>query len=142
MVATEFISKGRPRVAGGGQGGVHHLGQQGTRANSPKDSGAAPWQILDVILFWRFPLTPDEFLHGARSIGKLISLAFLAYVERPKNSTYATWVTVLVCAAPEFRIWIEVGVDDDLKFDVGNVMGVSTTVMSSSTRLTQSWVTT
>ena len=29
-----------PRVAGGGQGGVHHLGQHGTRANSPKDSVA------------------------------------------------------------------------------------------------------
>ena len=34
--------KGGPRVAGGGQGGIHQLGQHGTRANSQKDGGAAP----------------------------------------------------------------------------------------------------
>ena len=89
---------------------------------------------LDVILFWQFPLTLDEFLHGDGSIRSLISLAFHSYVECPKRSTYATWATILVCAAPNFRIWIEVGVDDDLKLDEGNVMGVSTTVLSSSVK--------
>jgi hypothetical protein len=31
--------------------------QYDTRANGRKDSGAAPLQIVDVLLFWRFPLT-------------------------------------------------------------------------------------
>ena len=56
--------KGCPRVAGGGQGGVHHLShldRQGTWDNSPKDGGAAPWQILDVTFFQQLPLNPNEF---------------------------------------------------------------------------------
>jgi len=37
--------------------------------NGPKDGDAAPWQILDVNLFWRFLLILKEFWRETTSIG-------------------------------------------------------------------------
>jgi hypothetical protein len=37
-------------------------------------------------LFQRFSLILDEFLYGTNCIGKIISLAFFIYVERPKQA--------------------------------------------------------
>ena len=102
--------KGHPRVAGGGQGGVHHLGhlaRHGTCDNSPKDGGAAPWQILDVTLLRRFPLTPNEFRPEASTIGSSLKLSFHSYKERPKQTPYATWTSFLVRAAPGLRGGLE-----------------------------------
>jgi hypothetical protein len=54
-----------------------------------KNGGIAPRQILDVQLFWRFMLIPDEFGHGTSSIGKNISLPFHRTQECPNWMSYA-----------------------------------------------------
>jgi hypothetical protein len=48
-----------------------------------KKGGAAPRQILDVQLFRRFLLIPDEFRHSTSSIGKVVSLPFQGVQKRP-----------------------------------------------------------
>ena len=45
----------------------------------------------------------DEFGPQTRAIGKVFSLAFRAYLERPNPSPYATWPSVLVRAVPRVR---------------------------------------
>ena len=50
----------------------------------------------------------DEFGPQTRAIGKVFSLAFRAYLERPNPSPYATWASVLVLTAHGFRIRLEV----------------------------------
>jgi hypothetical protein len=44
---------------------------------------AAPWQILDVNLFRRFPLTQNEFWHETGAIGSSMKIFFQPYIERP-----------------------------------------------------------
>jgi hypothetical protein len=61
--AAEYIWRdivlglGRPRV---------ERPQLGRKAHQTSD--AAPWQILDINLFLRFPLTQDKFLHETGAI--------------------------------------------------------------------------
>ena len=74
---------------------------QGPKA---QDGGATPKQFLEVDLFELFPLTPDEFDYETDAIGKIISLAFHPYKERPHPSPYAAWATVLVQPVPGIRI--------------------------------------
>ena len=81
-----------------------HLAQHDTLDNSPKkDSGAAPWQILDVTLFQQFSLTSNEFEPETDVIGSSFKLSFHPYNERPKRTLYATWASFLVWAAPGLR---------------------------------------
>jgi hypothetical protein len=62
-VAAEYVWRdvvqglGRPRVG---------RPQLGPKAHQTSD--AAPWQILDVNLFQRFPLTQEEFWHEIGTI--------------------------------------------------------------------------
>jgi hypothetical protein len=53
-----------------------------------KNNGTAPRQILDIQLFHRFPLIPDEFGHGTSSIGTFISLYFQGVQEHPNWISY------------------------------------------------------
>jgi hypothetical protein len=48
-------------------------------------------------------MTPDEFGPPTKTIGKVFSLAFHTYQERPNLASYATWATVLVLTAPGLR---------------------------------------
>src|SRR5581483_10067175 len=105
MRATEFIEG-----LGGGQGGGR-ITLECTRPLGPKTSVAAPWQILDVILFRRFPSTPSEFWHETTWVGKLISLSFQRYIERPKRSPYVAWASVLMRPTPAVRTRLEVELD-------------------------------
>jgi hypothetical protein len=92
--STEYIWRdvvlglGRPRV---------RCPQLGPKARQTGD--AAPWQILDVNLFRRFPLTQDEFWHDTSAIGSTMKLSFQPYIECP-TSPYATWASVLLHTAP------------------------------------------
>ena len=84
-----------------------HLARHGTWDNSPKDGGAAPWQILDVTLFRLFPLTPNEFWPETASIGSFLKLSFHPYKELPKRTPYETRASFLVRAAPGLRGGLE-----------------------------------
>ena len=100
MAATEFIS----------YGSIHHLGhlaRHNTSDNSPKDGGAAPWQILDVTFFQKLPLNPNEFGPKTSVIGSSSKLSFYPYKEHPKRTPYATWASFLVRAAPGLRGGLE-----------------------------------
>jgi hypothetical protein len=65
------------------------MGSTKYMAQKLKYGDAAPRQILNVNLFHRFPMTPDEFCHETSAIGKVIFLAFHAYKERPNPSPSA-----------------------------------------------------
>jgi hypothetical protein len=75
--------------------------QLGPKAHQTGD--AAPWQVLDVNLFRRFPLTPDEFWHETSAIVSFMKLCFQPNIERPKPTLYATWASVLLRTAPGLR---------------------------------------
>jgi hypothetical protein len=75
----------------------------GLRPNQTVD--AALWQILDVNLFRRFPLTQNEFWHETGAIGSSMILCFQPYIERPKPTPYATWA--LLRTAPGLRTGLE-----------------------------------
>jgi hypothetical protein len=100
--ATEYIW--RDFVLGLGRPRVGHP-QLGPKAHQTGD--AAPWQILDVNLFRRFPLTQDEFWHETSSIGSSMKLFFQPYIKRPKPTLYATWASVLLRTAPGLRTGLE-----------------------------------
>jgi hypothetical protein len=103
MVASaEYIW--RDVVLGLGRPRVGHP-QLGPKAHQTGD--AAPWQIPDVNLFRRFPLTQDEFWHETSVIGSSMKLCFQPYIERPKPTRYATWASVLLRNAPRFRTRLE-----------------------------------
>ena len=74
----------------------------------PKNSDAAPGQILDVNFLGRFPTTPDEFGPVTGAIGRLLELSFQPYNVWPNPSPYATEAPVLVQTAPGFRNGLEV----------------------------------
>jgi hypothetical protein len=105
-------------------------------ANSPKGIGAAPWQILDVNLFRKFPLTQDEFWHEIGAIGSSMKLCFQPCIERPKPTPYATWESVLLCTAhglrtgPELKLLLastsgtRTGSTLDLLLDMENLVGL------------------
>jgi hypothetical protein len=73
--AAEYIWRdvvlglGRPRVG---------RPQLGPKAH--QNSDATPWQILDVNLFQRFPLTQDEFWHETSAIGSSMKVCFQPYI--------------------------------------------------------------
>jgi hypothetical protein len=79
--------------------------QLGSKAHQTGD--AAPWQILDINLFRRFPLTQDEFWHETGVIGSSVKLCFQPYIERPKRTLYATWTSVLLRTTPVLRTGLE-----------------------------------
>ena len=72
-----------------------------------KTGDAALWQILDVNLFRRFPLTQDEFWHETGAIGSSMKFRFQPYIERPKPTSYAIWASFLLHAAPGLRTGLE-----------------------------------
>jgi hypothetical protein len=90
------LGLGRPRVG---------RPQLGPKAHQTDD--AAPWQILDVKLFRRFPLTQDKVWHETGAIGSSMKLCFQPYIERPKLTPYATWASVLLRTAPGLRTGLE-----------------------------------
>jgi hypothetical protein len=100
--AAEYIWRdivlglGRPRVG---------RPQLGPKAHQIGD--AAPWQILDVNLFQRFPLTQNEFWHATSAIGSSMKFCFQPYIKRPKPTPYATRASVLLRTAPGFRTGLE-----------------------------------
>ena len=61
------------------------------------------WQIMVVLLFRQFLSTPSESGRDSSCIGKLISLAFHAYLERPKRSPYVAWASIFVRPLPAVR---------------------------------------
>jgi hypothetical protein len=71
------LGLGRPKV-----------GRPQLRPKAYQAGNAAPWQILDVNLFRRFPLTQDEFWHETGAIGSPMKLCFQPYIERPKPTPY------------------------------------------------------
>ena len=79
--------------------------QLGLKAHQTGD--ATPWQILDVNLFRRFPLTQDDFRHETGAIGSSMKFRFQPYKERPKPTSYATWASILVRTAPGLRTGLE-----------------------------------
>jgi hypothetical protein len=79
--------------------------QLGPKAHQTGD--AAPWQILDVNLFRRFPLTQDEFWHETGAIGSSMKLCFQPYIEYPKPTPYATLASILLRTAPGLRTGLE-----------------------------------
>jgi hypothetical protein len=108
--------------------------QLGPKAHQIGD--AAPWQILDVNLFRRFPLTHDEFRHETGAIGSSMKFCFQPYIEHTKPSPYATWASVLVRTAPGLRTGLELelllastsgtrtGSILDLLLDLENLIGL------------------
>jgi hypothetical protein len=93
---------GRPTVGGDQGWGAPNLGLRPNQTVS-----AVLWQILDVNLFRRFPLTRDEFWHKTGAIGSSIKFCFQPYIERPKPTPYATWASVLLRTAPGLRTGLE-----------------------------------
>jgi hypothetical protein len=93
---------GRPRVGGDQGWGAPNLGLRPNQSVS-----AALWQILDVNLFRRFPLTRDEFWHKTGDIRRFMKFFFQPYIERPKLTPYATWASVLLRTAPGLRTGLE-----------------------------------
>jgi len=73
------------------------------KAQRPKYDVASPRQILDVNLFGRFPLTPDEFEPDTGAIGSVLKLSFHPSIVRPNPTPYATWASVLVRAVSGVR---------------------------------------
>jgi hypothetical protein len=72
-----------------------------------KNGDATPRQILDVQLFRRSPLTPDEFGHGTSSIEKVISFPFDGVQEHPNWMLYMTCGSVLIWTAHgQVGLWI------------------------------------
>jgi hypothetical protein len=56
---------------------------------SGQNSGAAPKMVLEIGTILMIVDVFDLVGHETSSIGKSISLAFRAYVERPKRRSYA-----------------------------------------------------
>ena len=77
----------------------------------PKNSDAAPEQILDANFHRRFPSTPDEFEPETRAIGSVLKLYFHPYQVFPNPSPYVTVAPVLVQTAPRLRNGLEVDFD-------------------------------
>ena len=71
-------------------------------------SDATLRQFLDVILFQRFPLTPDEFGLETSAIGSVLKLSFHPYQVSPNPSPYATVAPILVQTALGLRNRLEV----------------------------------
>jgi len=87
------------------------MGSTRYMAQRPKNSDATPRQILDVILFRRFPSTPDEFGPETGPIGRVLELSFQPYRVRPNPIPYSTEAPVLVQTAPGLRNGLEVEFD-------------------------------
>jgi hypothetical protein len=67
-----------------------------------KNGGATSRQILDVQLFWLFPLISDKFRPKTISIGNIILLPFQGVQERPNWMLYAKWASVLMWTTPRW----------------------------------------
>ena len=77
----------------------------------PKNSDAAPGQILDVNFLGLFLLTPDEFGPETSAIGSVLELSFPPYKVCPNPSPYVTVAPILVQTAPGLRNGLEVEFD-------------------------------
>jgi hypothetical protein len=73
------------------------------RPLGPKTCVVDSWQILEVILLWKFPSAPSIFWCGTSWVGKLISLAFQRYLEHQKQSPYVAWVFVFIRPTPAIQ---------------------------------------
>jgi hypothetical protein len=51
----------------------------------------------------------DLIGHETGAIGKVISLAFRAYVERPKQRSYAIWMSIWIWGGPGLQVGLELG---------------------------------
>jgi hypothetical protein len=85
--------------------------QHDTRASGSKDGDAAPWLILDVHLFRRFPSTQKDFWCGTSVIRSLMKLWFQPYIECGNLTPYVGWVSNLRQTAPALRGGLEVELD-------------------------------
>jgi hypothetical protein len=47
------------------------------------------------------------FRYETTVIEKVISLAFRAYVERPKQMSYAIWTSIWIWGGPELRVGLK-----------------------------------
>jgi hypothetical protein len=74
---------------------------------SGQNGGAAPKTVLKIntILI----IMDDSILveHKTSFIGKVISLAFRAYVKRPKRRSYAIWTLIWIWDDPVLRVGLE-----------------------------------
>ena len=73
----------------------HNGPKHDTWSNRPKDGVAAPWHILDAVLWPWFLLIPNRFWRETTWIGFLIKLSFQPYMDRRKRSLDTFWVTSL-----------------------------------------------
>jgi hypothetical protein len=87
--------------------GASYDGAPTTWPKAHQTGDVAPWQILDVNLFWRFLLTREEFWHETSSIGRFMKLRFQPYMQHPKLTSYGTWASFFVRAAPGLRTRLE-----------------------------------
>ena len=83
----------------------------------PKNSDAAPGQILDINFLGRFLSTPNEFGPDTRAIGSVMELSFQPNKVRPNPSPYATVESILVQAVLGVRNRLE------LEFDWASNLG-------------------
>jgi hypothetical protein len=51
--------------------------------------------VLEMILFRRLCVTPILVDHETSCVGKLISLVFYVYKERPNRSSYVSYTSIL-----------------------------------------------
>jgi hypothetical protein len=59
-----------------------------------RNGGVAPKTVLEIGTVLMVQKTPILVGHETRSIEKVISLDFCAYVERPKWRLYAIWTSI------------------------------------------------
>jgi hypothetical protein len=88
--------------SGGGQGGGRAT-LRCTKPLGPKIGVADFWQILEVILLWRFISSPSIFWRETSWVGKLIPLSFQRYLEHRKHSPYVVWTSVFMRTTPAIR---------------------------------------
>jgi hypothetical protein len=84
------------------------MAQRRYMAHGPRYGDAAPVQILDVIVFRRFPLTQDSFGREIGAIGSVMKFVIHPYKERPNPSSYASWASVLLRTASGIRDGVEI----------------------------------
>jgi hypothetical protein len=86
MMATDYKGSSDVQITSG----CNPNGLDMIHGPKAKNDGAALRQILDVKLFQRFPLIPDDFGHRTSSIGNVISLTFQGVQKLPNWMSYAT----------------------------------------------------
>ena len=84
----------------------------------PKRGGAAPFQILDVELFYEFPSTPNSYGPESGGVRKVMKLSFQPYKDLLKQTPYVAMASFLVQTISRIREGNEIQVEDESDFNV------------------------